>query len=236
MPVIKARLVIFSLVPVKAIVGNLPKILSILSADNPRAVILQSNLDKAFLPERLDHLCLNVIRRHEEQETAAARAAEFAAISAETHRFVVSRVNLRQRHISRESPLCLPTFADKLPKIAKHGFWIPSFQQRKSFVTKLDQMGKILVIFFCLGVFQLLLDGGRGMALNAGVDEAEGSIERVAALRRHLRGPDRQIILMELIQVEAAEGSVDLILNAYVFLQEISFRTDRALKEIEFRA
>src|SRR5277367_2792215 len=97
MPVIKARLVILSLLPMKAIVGKLRKIFSILSADDPRAVIFQRNLDEAFLPERLDHLCLNVIRRHEEQETAAARAAEFAAISAETHRFVVSRVNLPQR-------------------------------------------------------------------------------------------------------------------------------------------
>ena len=66
-----------------------------------------------------------------------------------------------------------------------------------------------------------------------GVDEAEGPIERVAALRRHLRGTYRQVVLMELIEVEAAEGGVDLILNADVFLEQVSFGVDRALEEIE---
>jgi ribosomal protein L44E len=69
--------------------GRVTKIFTILSADNACAVILQRNFDKAFLPKRLDHFCLNAIRRHEQQETTAARAAQFAAVSAETHRFVV---------------------------------------------------------------------------------------------------------------------------------------------------
>ena len=90
-----------------------------------------------------------------------------------------------------------------------------------------------MLIFLFFRVFQLLLHRGRGVALNAGVDEAEGSIERIAALRRHLRRPDRQVILMKLIEVEAAEGSVDLILNPNVFLQQISFGVNRALKKIK---
>ena len=88
--------------------------------------------------------------------------------------------------------------------------------------------------FLFLGILQLLLHSGRGVALNAGVDEAERPIERIAALRRHLGGTDRQVILMELIKVEAAERGVDLILNADVFLQQISFGVDRALEKIEF--
>ena len=59
-------------------------------------VILQGDFDEALFSEGLDHFRLNMIGRHEQQETAAARAAEFAAISAETHRFVVGRVDLRQ--------------------------------------------------------------------------------------------------------------------------------------------
>src|SRR5271154_6813299 len=197
-------------------------------------MILQRNLDKALLSERFNHLCLNVIRGHEQQETAAARTAEFAAVCAQTHRFVVSCVNLRQRDGGRESPLRLPTFADEPPKIAKHGFGVSSFQQRKALMAKLDQARKILVIFLLFGIFQLFPHRGRRMALNAGIDETKGSIERIAALRRHLRRPDRQVILMKLIEVEAAKRSVDLILNAHVFLQEIYFRMDRALEEIKF--
>ena len=72
------------------------------------------------------------------------------------------------------------------------------------------------------------------MALNAGVDEAERPIQRIAALRRHLRGADRQVILLELIKVEAAKRGVDLVLNADVFLQQISFGVNRALEKIKF--
>ena len=114
-------------------------------------------------------------------------------------------------------------------------FGVPPFEESKSFATELDQTGKVLVVFLFFGVSQLLLHRGRGMALNARVDEAEGSIERISAFRRHLRGPDRQVIFMKLIEVEAAKRSVDLILNANIFLQEVSFRMDRALKQIKFR-
>ena len=109
------------------------------------------------------------------------------------------------------------------------------FQQRKPVVTKLHQMIQILLNLLFLRIFQLLMQGRRRMPLNARVDEAEGPIQRIAALRRHLRRADRQFILMELIEVEPAEGGVDLVLDSDVFLQQISFGVNRALEEIILR-
>ena len=174
-----------------------------------------------------------MIGRHEQQEAAAARAAEFAAVSAETHRFVVRRVDLRQRDGGRKSPLRLPAFADKLSKIGKHGFRISSFQQCKPIVAKLHQMVQILLNFLFFGILQLLLQRRRRVALNAGVDKAERPIQRIAALRRHLGGTDRQFVLMELIEVKAAEGGMDLVLNSDVLVQQISFGVNSALEKIK---
>ena len=105
---------------------------------------------------------------------------------------------------------------------------------RQALVTKLNQAGEILVNLLFFGILQLLLHGRRGVALNARVDEAKRPIQRIAALRRHLSGTDRQVVLMELIKVEAAERGVDLVLNANVFLQQFSFGVNRALEKIEF--
>ena len=101
-------------------------------------------------------------------------------------------------------------------------------------MAKLDQVGQILLDFLFFSILQLLLHRRRRVALNAGVDEAERPIQRIAALRRHLRGPDRQFILMELIEVEAAEGGMDLVLDSDVFVQQISFGVNGALEKIKF--
>ncbi len=99
-------------------------------------------------------------------------------------------------------------------------------------MTKLDQMVQILLNLLFFSILQLLVHSRGRVSLNAGVDKAERPIQRIATLRRHLRRADRQFILMELIQVEPAEGGMDLVLNSDVFLQQVSFGVNGALEKI----
>ena len=98
-------------------------------------------------------------------------------------------------------------------------------------------MRKILVVFL-LGfwVSQLLLHRGRGMALNAGVDEAEGTIERSRQSVAICAGRIVKLSLLELVEVEAAEcsGPIPIPDSRNVFLQEIPLVCTARLKRSNF--
>lgn len=174
-----------------------------------------------------------VFRFHEEHEEAAgAGTADFAAERPSFECFLVAVVNEAGRDCAGELFFQGPALVHERAEAFEHFMAGAPGEDVLGFVHLISHAGELGVEGGGFGAFNLLGEDFCGGALEPGVEEHQGILERAAVFGARDYRCDGPPVFVGADDVEATERGVDLVLDAAVFAEDIAFDPDGFFGEL----